>query len=413
MAVSEKDRRILRDLARRAAEIAARPEEKEKAELWRRSNRLEPLRPMVYVSPAPNIWLEFLPDEALETLDPWARGQERQLRQAIYHADHFHDDRVFDDEWPSPIAVRDTGFGIRENSVRPDHPFGSRHFNTVLESDEDLDLIQEPRVSVDPEATERTYERLADVFGDILRVEKRGRHRAAFTVMDQLFTWRGMEQMFIDLVDRPAWVHEAMERLTRGFLSRLDQMEALNVLALNNRNQRSTSGGIDCTDQLPADDFDGLHVRTRDMWGHATTQIFSDVSPDMHDEFTMTYERRYMERFGLCNYGCCEPLHKKTHLMRTLPNLRRVSMSPWVDAAEGAAGLGRDYIFSYKPNPAVLGAEQWSPETARAEMRDVLEKTRGCAVELVMKDLHTCREEPRRIAEWCSIAGELAEQFAE
>jgi len=87
-------------------------------------------------------------------------------------------------------------------------------------------------------------------------------------------------------------------------------------------------------------------------------------------------------------------------------------MSPWIDPEKGAAEIGRDFIFSYKPNPAALGAEQWAPEHAETEMRRVLEQTRGCAVELVLKDLHSCRGDVRRIADWRRIAHRLAEEFA-
>jgi hypothetical protein len=90
--------------------------------------------------------------------------------------------------------------------------------------------------------------------------------------------------------------------------------------------------------KLPQGDFDGTHVRAIDQWGHATTRIFSEVSPAMHDEFALTYEKR----FGLDSYGCCEPLDGKLNIIETIPNLRRISMSPWVDPARSAEGIGRD-----------------------------------------------------------------------
>jgi hypothetical protein len=83
-----------------------------------------------------------------------------------------------------------------------------------------------------------------------------------------------------------------------------------------------------------------------------------------------------------------------------------------VDIAVGAEAIGRNCIFSWKPNPAILGGEGWFPELAREQIRDALEKTRDRVVEIVMKDLHTCRGEPHRIAEWTQIAVELAEEYA-
>ncbi len=132
----------------------------------------------------------------------------------------------------------------------------------------------------------------------------------------------------------------------------------------------------------------------------------------MHDEFALTYEKRFLERFGLSNYGCCEPLDKKLGIVKTIPNVRRISMSPWVDVELGAEELGSDYIFSYKPNPAIIGMEKWDEEFVVNYLRDALEKTRSCVVEVIMKDLHTCRKEPWRMWEWVRIAMELAEEYA-
>ena len=214
------------------------------------------------------------------------------------------------------------------------------------------------------------------------------------------------------MCDRPEWVHAWMDRMTAHNIALIEQFEELGVLALNNGIDRVGPGGFVTTDDLPQPDFDGVHVRARDMWGHATTQIFSEVSPAMHDEFALTYEKRYLERFGLASYGCCEPLDRKMDIIKKIKNLRRVSMSPWVDPARGAAELNGDYIFSYKPNPAIIGMEAWDAKLAEDLLRDVLEKTRGCVVEVIMKDLHECRGEPSRMWEWVDLSMRLAEEYA-
>jgi len=59
-----------------------------------------------------------------------------------------------------------------------------------------------------------------------------------------------------------------------------------------------------------------------------------------------------------------------------------------------------------------LAAEAWNPEAARAELRDVLDRTRGCPVEVIMKDVSTVRGEPRRIWEWAQLAREVTEEYA-
>jgi hypothetical protein len=230
--------------------------------------------------------------------------------------------------------------------------------------------------------------------------------------MDTLARWRGIEQLFIDLVERPQWIHDVVSRLLDAKMAELHQLQAQGALTLNNRNTYNGSGGFGWTRELPQKDFDGVHVRPRDLWGYARAQIFCRVSPQMHEEFSLRYERRFLECFGLASYGCCEPLDKKLNIVKTIPNLRRVSMSPWVDAARGAEGLKDDYIFSYKPNPAIIGMEEWNVELARAKLRDTLEKARGCIVEVIMKDLHTCRGEPPRMWSWVEMAMQLAQEYS-
>jgi len=74
--------------------------------------------------------------------------------------------------------------------------------------------------------------------------------------------------------------------------------------------------------------------------------------------------------------------------------------------------LGGDYIFSRKPNPAVMASITWDAGAVRRSIRDDLERTRGCVVELVMKDTHTCNRDPRRLADWVRIAKQEADAFA-
>ena len=57
MKIAAKDRDILRRLAEGQARIASLPVQREKAEMWRRLNDLEPVRPMVWINEIP--WNEM------------------------------------------------------------------------------------------------------------------------------------------------------------------------------------------------------------------------------------------------------------------------------------------------------------------------------------------------------------------
>jgi len=215
----------------------------------------------------------------------------------------------------------------------------------------------------------------------------------------------------MDLILRPEMVNAAVSRWVDASLRMIEQYEALNALALNNDNTRVGSGGYGCTKSLPAADAVAGRVRIRDLWGCSNAQIFSEVSPAMHWEFALRHELRWLERWGLSYYGCCEPLDRKGGLLRRIPNLRKVSMSPKADPARGAEALGRQYVYSMKPNPAILAEDAWRPGQARRELKETLAKTRGCNVEIIMKDISTVRYQPQRLWEWTRMAMEVAEEF--
>ena len=64
-----------------------------------------------------------------------------------------------------------------------------------------------------------------------------------------------------------------------------------------------------------------------------------------------------------------------------------------------------------KPNPASLAMETFDAERIRQDLRRDLETTKGCRVEIIMKDNHTIRRDPSRVVKWVRIAREEAERI--
>ena len=136
------------------------------------------------------------------------------------------------------------------------------------------------------------------------------------------------------------------------------------------------------------------------------------VSDAAFDEFVPPYYARWYARFGLGYFGCCDPLHNRIDSVRKIPNVRKISMSPWAKLEKGAEAIGPDFVFSRKPNPAMVAMDTWAPEIAEKDFADVLEATRanGCPVEFTLKDISTCRNDPVRLWEWCSIAERMTRE---
>jgi hypothetical protein len=132
----------------------------------------------------------------------------------------------------------------------------------------------------------------------------------------------------------------------------------------------------------------------------------------MFAEFVFPYQLPVVQEFGLSYYGCCEPLHGRWHIVKQIPNLRKVSISPWCDQRIMAEALADKYIFCRKPSPTLVSTESWDEQAIRADVRATLEAARGCHLELVLKDVHTLANQPWRLKRWVQLAREVCAEFA-
>jgi hypothetical protein len=196
-----------------------------------------------------------------------------------------------------------------------------------------------------------------------------------------------------------------------AWMVELDQFERMNLLSLDCNNTRIGSGGYGYTGDLPGAPFDEARVQPLNMWGCSNAQIFSEVSPEMHWEFALRHDMRWLERWGKVYYGCCEPLDRKISLLRKIRNLRKISVSPWNNFERIIGEIRGDYVFSFKPSPAIFVDQEWQPEKARSCLRDVLGKARGvCHVEVIMKDISTVMYQPQRLWDWARVAMEVVQE---
>ncbi|MBN1808304.1 MAG: hypothetical protein JW909_04495 [Planctomycetes bacterium] len=406
--MDDSDRNIIRELARRVADIASRPVMRERIALWKRHNSLRPARPMVLVFPEGS-WRELLPPSALECRDEEARRIEASLRRRLFYDEILPDDTVVDATWLVPKIASVTGWGLEPRNHPSSDPTGAWGFDPVLNSRSDLEKITMPQVVYDEAEARSRLDSASSLFGDILDVRLAGTRTISFHLGALYAYRRGLEQMMIDMYTDPALIHETMALFEKGCAGLLQQYLDNNLLDLNNDNSYQNSGGNSWTDELPAPGFNPDRVRLRDLWAAAESQELAQVSPDMHREFVWQYERRLLEPFGLTGYGCCEDLTRKLDFVTALPNMRRISVSPWADVDKCAERLGGRFIFSWKPNPAML-CGSFDENAVRSYVQHAADAARanGCVLEMVLKDTHTCENRPERFTRWLRIASEIA-----
>lgn len=211
---------------------------------------------------------------------------------------------------------------------------------------EDISKIKFPEITVDWNLTHQHCNLLNDIFRRILKIEIYGIGTIWFAPWDYLVMLTGFEEALMSFVTKPDFARSLMERFVDACLYRLEQFEKQKLLSPNNGNFRIGSGGLGYTDDLPEIPHSVKGISPKQQWGCATSQIFSEVSPAMHEEFALKYEKRWLEKFGLTYYGCCEPLHNKIEILKGISNLRKISISPKADIKIAAKKIQNKYVLS-------------------------------------------------------------------
>jgi hypothetical protein len=410
LSMTADDRTVLRRLAERVAAIAHSPAMAETRRLWTKINRLEKTRPAVFCDPE-NGWNEIITETQMECRGKLARRWEMDLRKEIVWGEVMGDDRPVEPFFDIPYTVSPDDWGLQATYHKTEVSGSFVWEGAIKDYDADLKKLHTPRFEIDAETSQGCLAIAQDVLGDLLTVRMKGAWWWSLGLTLTAATLRGLQNMLCDFIENPQGLKELMAILSRGHLDKLDRLEAAGLLSLNNDGTYVGSGGFGFSDELPQSDFRG-QVRARDMWGFCESQETVHVSPTMYEEFIFPFEKPIMDRFGLTCYGCCEPLHGRWPVVQRHHALRRVSCSAWANVEKMAAYLGDKYIFSYKPNPATLAVPAPDWQAVRNGLRETLEKTRGCIVEVIMKDNHSLAQRPENVVEWCRIAWEEADRIA-
>ena len=413
--LSAEDVRILRALASQVAEIASLPEQQVRRNTWTAVNDLKGARPVLWANEV--CWHEMNVDDELTVKCESELGfrLENQFRRTLYQWKHMRGDMVVENVIESPYIVHNSGLGIGTVAdiaeTDQNATIASRHFHNQITCMEDIQKIKDPVVTVDRKRTRDFLECYQMLFDGILPVRTNGCKGFWFAPWDDIVLWMGAEEVLFALIDEPEMMHALIDRLTSAYLCALDQYVALGLTASNNCNVRVGSGGYGYTGALAPDD--GGFRAPQEMWGNATPQIFGSVSPAVHAEFGLAYEKRWMERFALNYYGCCEPLHARINMLAAIPGMRKISISPWADLAVAAEHMRGRFVLSLKPSPACLAAQAFDEEAVRKTLREQFSLCKGCSVEVIIKDISTVFHQPQRLWRWMEIAMEEAWRAAE
>ncbi len=419
--ISEREKQYLRTLAQRYRDVADTEDNQRKRQQWYDVNDLkEGAKPVFINHYWPLALSEILPEDEYYCEDKRAREFEQYLKTRLFYVEELKDDNVIEPViYSSSVFTIDIYQGLTAERRFSEHggDTGAYEMVPVLIEEDDIDKIKPPQIVYDREASYILFKEAQEIFEPILTVIKEPMTFAA-KVPDEYSWLRGLENTYMDMYDKPEWMHEALRKIKANFADRFDVYEDLGVwgcldksFPLGSAGLRYVSGMQDYRDI--EDKFD-YKVQLDDSWGFTCAEVFHCVSNDMHDEFGFSYDRDIMKKFKYINVGCCEVLDKKMELCRTLPNARKISVAEWCDVANAAEEIKRDYVYSYRAAGIHFVPDDWDKENAEKELRAVLEssKKHGCNTEIVLNIGGTIGKNPRqKVVEWSKLARDLIEEY--
>lgn len=398
-----KDGEVIRELAKRYLEICDPVTEEPKRKLWREHNSLKYTgRTPIYVRAF--AWSE-MPESKPLCHDPLLQGVENFLRESLFRHS-FKDDFIFE-PWVSIQAVkRHEGWGIdSKRNFADETSAGAFKLEYAIKELEDVGHLQVPVHSVDEDATAAAKRKVEEALGGLLPVcvDRAPAYRMwTADISTTLGHLRGIENLMLDMLDNPEWLHRLCAFLRDGILKAQAEAEQAGDWGLAAHQNQSMPYSMET--RSPAADVNG--VRRDELWCFMASQEFTSVSPEMFDEFLLQYQMPILKRFKLVAYGCCEDLTRKIPLLRKIPNLRRIAVSPFANVRACAEQIGHDYVLSYRPSPADMVSYDFNPERVKSILRRDLAFCKGCAVDITLKDVETVQGDSTRIKRWVEIARE-------
>ncbi|NSW92358.1 MAG: hypothetical protein HPY74_17110 [Firmicutes bacterium] len=408
------DVKILRRLAYEYFKIANSDKNYENIRLHKAVNDLKQIRPVVLIDELPWSEMNINNELTLQCTDTYLRTIEWFLRSNIYKNKYMPADMIVPPFIPVNKVIHSTGIGIsvEEEVLATDenNNIKSHMYKDVLQTEEDLEKLHNPIITYDREETLKRYQLVGEILGDILPVKLAGIGYFSMAIWDDIARYRGVTNLLIDLVERPEFMHKIAQKLTDIKLSYLDQIEALDLLDNNSYSLHCTPIH---TSDLPSKSFDGEKLTRKDVWGRGAAQIFGAVSKQMHEEFDIEYMKKTVGQCGLVYYGCCEPLDKKIDIVEKIPNLRKISVTPWANVDVAAEAINKKYVLSAKPNPSSVSVPMLDEENLRKELGAILDACRrnNCSCDIVLKDISTCCKRPENIFKWQEIAMDMVKNY--
>jgi len=409
--MQNKDKEILTPLAERITDLAARPSQSRKKELWARHQALLPTDKIpITVNyegiPEPQ-WSAMLGSDYMKCSDGLARDVEFSLRQRLWAAEHIGDDQIV---WPIvkvPAALsRPLDWGVPLAWKDSGQELGARSIIAPFADGIDVARVRFTDAEVDEPATRRRVEAVTEFTGGNLTVLV-SYPSLGFMPFEVAIEMCGIQGLMLYCADSPREVEALMDVITSAYISHHERRERegrLNVWPIGSG--RYLVPGIwrvNCSYASPALAESGPTLS--DEWAYVSAQSAAGLSPAMYERFAHVFNCRLAAFFTneTVYYHGCEKLDHKLDILATLPHLRRFHVSPWSSVAAARDKFRGIVILEVHAHPGKVFFTS-TPQDMRNEIRALVRAAEGVPLDLNLSDINSVNSRPQTLTQWAAIA---------
>ena len=88
---------------------------------------------------------------------------------------------------------------------------------------------------------------------------------------------------------------------------------------------------------------------------------------------------------------------------KAIPNLRAVSISGWANFAFMGEKLGKDYVYSRKPTPALISGSNPDWNLVEADVFKTHDGAKNSHLEFLFRDIYTINHDWPRLRKWVDL----------
>ena len=411
---------LLRPLIDELLELSALPIQNERKKLWADHQALRKTDKIPVTC-----WGEWMPESQWElilgenhrqTESPLAQSIEYNLKRRIWIANNVPDDHIV---WPTmtigAVISRTCDWGV---------PFQERLISTTG-SVGDADHIDPPVVfpngieinnlnftdmEIDEQATQLIAEQAGELVGDQLKINI-DYPNLGYSMFDLADAMRGSEAIMFDVFDCPDKVHQLMEFITTSYEQHhLNRQQRGWISCFVEGTWMDVGFRVNCA--YVAEDYDPEKPRLCDEWAYVSAQNSCGLGPDMFAEFVQPYNTRlakYFEKQTVYYHGC-ERLDHKLDSIKTLPNLRRLHVSPWSSVQAAREKFQGSVVLEVHSHPGqVLLCMKY--QEMKAEIKGLVAAAEGVPMDLNLADIETINNNPKLLTMWAQAAQEISENL--